>query len=114
MPRRAVAVHDAFRDKIENALVLVPGTIRGEEMIEAAILADDHDHVLDRRDCLAIRIAVMVGVAVMRRSACCEYGQCKCTGLRRECRATLKSVGSSHATASDCLVEGSSDRRARL
>jgi len=47
--RRAVRVDDAFGQKVENSLVPVPRNIGCEEVIEAAVLADDDDDVLDRR-----------------------------------------------------------------
>jgi hypothetical protein len=46
-PGRAVGLDDAFREQIRDAAVLRHE--RREEMIEAAILADDHDDVLDWR-----------------------------------------------------------------
>src|SRR4030095_3114857 len=72
-------------------------------MIEAAILADDDDHVLDRRCGLAAAVCVVV---VRRRNARGKNRQCHRTGLRRECLATPRSVESSHAATSDCRVKG--------
>ena len=45
---RAIGIDDAFGQEIQHLLSLVFWHISGEEVIEAAILADDDDNVLDR------------------------------------------------------------------
>ena len=47
-PGRAVSLDDALRQQVEHALVLALRHIGREQMVEAAVLADDDDHVLDR------------------------------------------------------------------
>ena len=47
-PGRAVGLDDALRQQVEHALVPVLRHIGREQMIEAAVLADDDDNVLDR------------------------------------------------------------------
>ena len=51
-PRRSVLVHDAFREQVVDALARL-GLVRRKHVIKGAILADDHDHVLDllAREC---------------------------------------------------------------
>src|SRR5262249_23701377 len=46
--RRAIGVHDTARQKIAYALAML-GCVSSVDIIEGAVLADQHDHVLDRR-----------------------------------------------------------------
>src|SRR5262249_49172254 len=48
-PRRAVGVHNALRQKVQDTFVLVRGLVGGKQMIETAILTDDDHDMLDRR-----------------------------------------------------------------
>ena len=50
--RRAIGIYDSFGQEVPHPLLLPFRHICGEEMIEAAILADNDDDVLDGRGCL--------------------------------------------------------------
>src|SRR5581483_4932655 len=45
-PRCSIGLDDAFGEKIPDGLTFL-GNVRGKDVIKAAVLADDHDHVLD-------------------------------------------------------------------
>src|ERR1700751_5460404 len=60
-PRRAVGVDDPFRQQVQHSLVFVHRLISGEQVIESAVLADDHDDVLDGRCRVAVITAALSG-----------------------------------------------------
>ena len=51
---RSVGLHDAAREQVQHRLVLVDGLVGGEHVVEAAVFADDYDHVLDWRSRIAV------------------------------------------------------------
>src|SRR5262249_48299093 len=59
--RRAVGLDDALRQQVQRLLVPAGRHVGGEDMIEAAVLADDDDDVLDRARRLA---RPLVGVVI--------------------------------------------------
>src|SRR5262249_40093374 len=62
--RRAIGVHDTARQKIAYALAML-GCVSSVDIIEGAVLADQHDHVFDRRRRL---YAIGVIIAFLGRS----------------------------------------------
>ena len=67
-PRGTVGVHDAARQQIRQVLP-GPRRIGGIDVIEASILADDHDHVPDRRRRILIvqSLPAMAAAGIGRR-----------------------------------------------
>jgi hypothetical protein len=59
--RRTVGVDDALRQQIQHRLTLVDRLIGREQMIEAAVLANNNDDVLDRRRRIAVVAATWIG-----------------------------------------------------
>ncbi len=50
---RAVALDDALGEQVPHRLAAMDGLVGGEDVVEAAVLADDDDDVLDRRSGVA-------------------------------------------------------------
>ncbi len=65
-PRGAVRIHNSLRQQIADGFA-VPGNVSGEDMIEGAILADEHDDMLDGRLGLVMLLLVIL---TRRRSVC--------------------------------------------
>ena len=55
---RAVVIDDAFGEQVVDGLAC-DGFVGGEDVIEGAVLADDDDHVLDRRLASMARFTVV-------------------------------------------------------
>ena len=51
---RSVVLDDAAREKVENRLVLMDRLIGRKHVIEAAVLANDDDYMLDRRGRISV------------------------------------------------------------
>src|ERR1700739_1588468 len=87
---RAIRINDALRQKVQYALIVVFGFIRGKKVIEAAVLANDNDDMfdgcsgLDGIDC-SIRIGLSLGLG--RRPKAERQGQNgrASNGLRSPC-----------------------------
>src|ERR1700730_12217527 len=84
--RRARGRDDVLGQQVEYSLLFVSGHVSREQVIEAAILTDDDDHVLDRRGSLD-HIDRRVGIGSLHG---CDQGKgrqhrCGCAGgdLRR-------------------------------
>ena len=58
--RRSICIYDPFREQIGNGLP-VSRFVGGVNVVEAAVFADDDDHVLDRRCGLSI-VAAIIGL----------------------------------------------------
>ncbi len=55
-----VELDDALREQVEHALAVSLGHVGREHVVEAAVLADDDDHVLDRRTGLVSTVVIPV------------------------------------------------------
>jgi hypothetical protein len=67
---RAIGIDDAFGQKVQHMLSLLFWHISSEKVIEAAILADDDDDMLDRSRSLD-RIALVIPIVIISGSRRC-------------------------------------------
>ena len=90
-PGRSVGVDDALGEQIEHLLALVLRLIGGEHMIEAAILSDDDDDVLDGLAVLILSTAMSGSAAwpVAMQASAEAANAARPVAARRDCRMVI-------------------------
>ena len=106
-PGRAVGLDDALRQQVEHALVLALRHIGREQMVEAAVLADDDDHVLDRTRGLDL-VDGLVGIGGVAGRDAGERRGGKCREASRG--APRPSYGHSHGNSPGVVRSEANDR----